>query len=107
LECAAPAPSDDALDGVGRVRHRLDLVGIGPDQLDLHASAADVDTARLVDLVARHFGACPVVFALHESHGAEDGDLDGALRRGDGCNEREGDCRQCRAQHGVSSSFTL
>jgi len=66
---------DDALDGVGRVRHRLDLVGVGPDQLDLHAPTADVDAARLVDLVARHFGACPVVFALHESHRAEDRDL--------------------------------
>ena len=72
---------DDALDRVGRVGHRLDLVGVGADQLDLHALAADVDAARLVDLVARHLGAGPVVLALHEGHRAEDRDLDGLRLR--------------------------
>ena len=71
---------DDALDGVGGIGHRLDLVGVAADELDLHALAADVDAARLVDLVARHLGAGPVVLALHERHRPEDRDLEGALR---------------------------
>src|SRR5712692_5208861 len=75
---------DDALDGVGGVGHRLDLVGVGADQLDLHALAADVDAARLVDLVARHLGAGQVVLSLHEGHRPEDRDLDGALRERSG-----------------------
>ena len=67
---------DDALDGVGSVGNRLDLVGVAADQLHLHALAADVDAARLVDLVARHLGTVPVMLTLHECHRSQDGDLD-------------------------------
>jgi hypothetical protein len=92
---------DDALDGVGRVRNRLVLVGVGAHQFDLHLLAADVDAARLVDVVARHFGAVPVVFALRLRHRSEHADLDRALRE----RERRGECqcagKQCGAKHGI------
>jgi hypothetical protein len=78
---------DRALDGIGGIGHRLDLVGVGAHQLDLALLAADADAARLVDLVARHLRAGPVVLALHEVHRPENGDLDALRER-----ERRGQC---------------
>ena len=72
-------------------------------QLDLALLAADGDAARLVDLVARHLRARPLVLSLGEGHGAEHRDLDCILCESGGRHGEEagrGDDEQ--ANHGVS-----
>ena len=75
----------------------------------LHALAADVDAACLVDLVARHLGAVPVVLALDEGHRAEDRDLDGLRLRAESETERsEREARRGDEAYAAwSSSFAL